>query len=94
MVYWKLYKFTVTEDVAADAGALAGQNSPAQRMIEEVDPETSGFSVHLSPDQGATWQQTHLLEPISLCDKTMSVLLAFRNNTSEKLFLASYALMF
>jgi hypothetical protein len=94
MVYWKLYAFDVTDDVAADYGRLAGYNVPAYRMLEETDQEPAGFSVWLTTDDGANWCQVNLLEPVAFCDKTTSVRLAFRNDTSDKIFLASYALLF
>lgn len=94
MLYWRLYKFTVTEDIAADQGRLAGRNEPALRLIEEVDPETTGFSAYISTDGGANWCRANLLEPLAFCDKTKEVIVAFRNDSNEKLFLASFALMF
>jgi hypothetical protein len=94
MLYWKLYKFSVSHDVAADVGALAGTNEPALRQIEEIDQEPAGFSAYISTDGGANWCHVGLLEPLAFCDKTTKIILAFRNDTSEKLFLASFAVMF
>jgi len=94
MVYWKLYDFTVTQDIAADAGLLAGTNTPALRMLEEMDQEPANFSVWLTTDDGANWCQVRRLEPIAFCDKSTAVRLAFRNDSTSKFFLASYALLF
>jgi len=94
MLYWRLYKFAVTEDVAADAGLLADTNTPALRLIEETDDEPSGFSVYISVNEGTTWCPASLLEPLAFCDKTTTIRIAFRNDTAEKLFLACFALMF
>ncbi len=94
MVYWKLYDFTVTHDVAADAGLLAGTNSPAARMLLETDQEPSNFSVYLTTDDGANWCRVNRLEPVAFCDKTTTVRLAFRNDSASKIFIASYALLF
>lgn len=94
MVYWKLYDFTETHDIAADAGALAGTNEPSLRMLEETDQEPAGFSAWLTTDNGANWCQVGLLEPIAFCDKSTRVRLAFRNDSTSKVFLASYALLF
>jgi len=94
MVYWKLYAFTVTEDIAADAGAHAGVNTPAYRMLSETDPEPADFSVWLTTDDGANWVAVDLLAPMGFCDKTTTVRLAFRNDSSDRIFLASYALLF
>jgi hypothetical protein len=94
MVYWKLYDFDVTHDVAAEAGLLAGTNTPALRYLREVEGVPDDFSVWLTTDEGANWCQVHLLEPIAFCEKTTSVRLAFRNDSSDKIFIASYALLF
>jgi len=94
MVYWTLYGFASSHDVATDAGLYAGYNTPAERKLLEVPPEPSNFSVWLTTDDGANWCQVHLLEPIAFCDKSTTVRLAFRNDSSDKIFLASYALLF
>lgn len=94
MVYWKLLGFSVTEDVAADVGALAGTNEPAVRSVVEVDQEPDGFTAYLSTDDGANWCEVGLMEPVSFCDKSTQVRLAFKNTSSSKVYLASYALMF
>lgn len=92
MVYWHIYSFHVTDDVAADAGRLAGVNVPCERRLQEPGPEN--FSVWLTTDDGANWCEVGLLEPIAFCDKTTTVRLAFRNDTSNRIYLASYALLF
>ena len=96
MVYWKLYDFDETHDIAAEFGANAGTNSPAQRSIEETNQEPADFSVYLTTDDGANWCQVGLLEPVAFCDKTTKVRLAFRNDDvrGRKVFIASYALLF
>lgn len=94
MVYWKLFAFSVSADIAADFGANAGTNSPAQRSIEETDQEPSDFTVFLTTDDGANWCPVGLLEPVAFCSKTTKVRLAFRNDSNQKVFLASFALLF
>jgi len=94
MVFWKLYNFQHTHDVAADAGLLAGTNSPAHRLLEETDQEPNDFSVWLTTDDGSNWCQVNLLEPIAFCEKTTAIRLAFRNDGASKVFLASFALLF
>lgn len=94
MLFWKIYKFTVTDDIAADVGLEAGKNEPALRLIEETDDEPNGFSAYISTDGGVNWCRAGLMEPMAFCEKTTTVLIAFRNDTAEKLFLASFALMF
>lgn len=93
-VYWKVYSFNVTHDIAADLGAHAGKNEPALRKIVEVPQEPTGFSVHLSTNDGAQWCRVGLLENVAFCDRSKRIRLAFRNNTSDKMFLACYAVCF
>ena len=94
LVYWKIYSFSETHDIAADFGLHAGENTPALRSIEEIDQEPANFSVYLTTDDGANWCEVGLLEPVAFCDKTTKVRLAFRNDGSSKIFIASYALLF
>lgn len=94
VVYWKLYGFDVTQDVATDYGAFAGQNDPALRYILETDQEPPGFRVYISPDNGANWCETGLLEPVSFGAKTTSIRLAFRNDGAAKVYLAQFAVLF
>ena len=81
-------------DRFGDIGVHAGKNEPALRLIEETDDEPAGFSAYISTDGGANWCRASLLEPMAFCDKTTKVIVAFRNDTTSKLFLASFALMF
>ena len=96
MVFWKLYDFTIGHDIAGNGGgAHAGVNTPAARLLEETDQEPDDISVFISTDNGANWCQVGLLEPIAFCDKTTTVRLAFMNDSlTDKLFLASFALLF
>lgn len=94
LVFWKLYDFSETHDIAADYGAHAGVNTPAQRTLAETDQEPADFSVYITTDDGANWCQVGLLEPVAFCDKTTKVRLAFRNDGASKVFIASFALLF
>lgn len=95
LVFWKLYAFTVTDDISADFGAQAGKNEPALRMVSEVVTEPADFSAYITTDDGATWTQVGLLEPVTFCDKKKNVRLAFRSDGAvDKVFIANYALLF
>ncbi len=94
MVWWKLYDFDVTHDIASDFGAQAGKNDPALRFVEETDQEPPDFSAYISIDGGANWCLVGLLEPVAFCEKTTSVMLAFKNTGARKIHIASFALMF
>ena len=92
LVYWKLYTFTVTEDVATDWPTPT--NTPALRTVRETDQEPVDFTVYITTDGGANWCEVGLLEPVAFCDKTTKVRLAFRNDGPTKVFLANFALLF
>lgn len=94
MVWWQIYKFQTTEDIASDLGATAGQNEPAIRSILEVDQELSGFQVYISVNDGGTYFPISRLEPIVFCEQANQIRIAFENQTNEKIYLASYALLF
>lgn len=94
MVYWKLFAFRVTEDIAADYGANAGSNEPAIRYLQETAPEPSSFAVYISTDNGSTWSEVGLLEPFEACAPALSVRLAFVNTSRQKRYLTHYALLF
>lgn len=94
MVWWKIYEFSTSHDVASDYGATAGMNKPAIRSIEEIDQEPANFEVHLSIDDGINYTQVGRLEPVAFCVKGTELRLAFRNTGSVKHYLCSYCIMF
>lgn len=94
MLWWKLYDFTVSHDIAADYGAQSGKNEPAIRRVMEMDQEPAGFSAYISINNGATWCPVGLLEPVAFCLKTTKFRLAFKNTGTAKRFLASFAVLF
>jgi len=94
MVYWKILEFSVTEDICADFGVLAGQNTPAIRTVEETDQEPTGLSVYISPDNGMHWCHVGLLEPVAFCAKTTAFRVAFRSSSLDKIYLAHFSVLF
>lgn len=93
MVYWKLLDFDVSHDVRSEFGATAGQNTPAIRRVYEVDQEPTRFFAYISPDDGATWTEVNLLEPVTLTS-TQEFRVAFKNTATAKVFLANFAVLF
>lgn len=89
LVYWKLYDFTFTHDVVTGP-----TNDPAIRSVVEPDQEPDNFKVYISPDNGASWCEVGLLEPMGFCDKTKKIRLAFVNRSASKIYLATYAVLF
>jgi len=95
MVYWKLYGFSTSDDVAGgEVGSVVGVNTPAIRSIEEVNQEPVDFEVYLSIDNGDNWFQVYRLQQIAFCCRATEVRLAFLNKSSTKRYLATYAIMF
>jgi hypothetical protein len=93
-VYWKLYDFNTSTDISSDFGITSGQNDPAIKSIVEVDQEPVGLEVYISSDDGASYKQVGLLEPISFCENSNSIRIAFKNESNQKIYLSSYAVMF
>jgi hypothetical protein len=95
MVWWYIWQFNTTHDVASDYGATLGQNDPAYRNIIEGDQEPAGFDVYISPDNGANWTgPVGRLEPTDLITFNTQVRLAFVNVGSSKIYLAAFAFLF
>ena len=94
MVYWKVYQMTVTDDVMSDYGVLSGTNSPAIKSLTEIDPDLSGFVAAISVDGGIIYQPLSHLTPLSFCIAGTEIRLAFLNTTAEKIYLATYAILF
>jgi len=94
MLYWKLYSFQNSHDVAADFGLLSGSNTPAFRDIHETSEEPSGLSAYISPDNGVHWCSTGYLEPIAFTTKTTAIRLAFKNTGTAKVYLSTFGVLF
>lgn len=89
MLYWKLYDFEHTHDIAH--GTV---NQPCTRSLKEADQEPEGFTAYVSPDNGITWCHAGLLESVAFCNKTKKIRIAFMNTSSRKRFLATFGVMF
>ena len=94
MVWWYIWEFDTTHDVASDYGMTLGQNDPAYRQITEVDQEPGDFYVYISHDNGVTWTPTGRQEPTDLIVFNTQVRLAFVNVGSSKIYLAAFAFLF
>jgi len=94
-LYWKLFDFTTSEDLAGDySNDVVGANTPAIRRIFETDPEPDDLTVYISPDDGIHWCAAGFLEPVAFTVKTTSIRLAFVNRGSSKIYIANFAAMF
>lgn len=94
MVYWKIYGFELSHDVLSDWGIYAGENNPAIKTIREVPQEPPGFVVKLSNDDGNSWKICGNLEHSVFLSNDTRLRLKFENHTSDRIYLASYAIMF
>ena len=94
MIWWQLYDFGTSDDVMSDYGATASQNDPAIRSIYEVDQEPAGLIAYLSNDDGLNYTAVGRLEPVSFCVKGTNLRIAFKNTSSARRYIASYAIFF
>lgn len=95
LVWWYIWEFDTTDDIASDYGATLGLNQPAQRRITEIDQEPSGWEVYISHDNGANWTgPIGRIEPIDMITFNTDVRLCFINRTANRRYLAAYAFMF
>jgi len=94
MVWWQLYEFDTDDDVRSNFGATLGQNDPAYRNIIETDQEPAGLTAYISNDDGVTWVAAARLEPTDLGVFDTAVRIAFVNTSTDKLYLAAYAILF
>lgn len=94
LVYWKVHQIDTSADILSDYGTLSGTNSPAIRSQTEIAQEPSGFSVAISFDDGSTYTPVGLLQSISHCTTTTTLRLAFANTSPDKVYLATYAILF
>lgn len=94
MVYWKLFEFTTSEDITSNYGSTSGLNEPSIKYIVESNQEPVDFEVLLSVDDGSTYYPVGRLEPIAFCNPNVSIRIAFKNESSNKIYVANYAVMF
>lgn len=93
LVWWKIYKFSTTDDVSSTLGKLSGTNTPSLKQVEEIEQELEGFKVFVSADDGLSWTPVKRFVTAKTCDGTL-VKLAFQNFTTEKIYIAAYAVTF
>jgi len=94
MVYWKVYRYSTSQDIMSSFGVFNGINQPAVRSIEEIDQEAPEIVVALSLDDGASFMPVGFLEPLTNCAPSTELRLAFTNTGSDKVYLGAYAVLF
>lgn len=94
LVYWKVHQVDTSADINSDYGIHAGVNEPAIRSLTEIDQETAGFVVAISIDGGSLYEPISHLTPKNFCVSGTEIRLAFLNTSPNKVYLATYALLF
>jgi len=95
LLWWHIWDFDTTDDVASDYGATLGDNTPSYRNITEVDQEPANWDVYISHDNGANWTgPVGRIEPIDMLTFNSDVRLCFINGSTGRRYLAAYAFLF
>lgn len=94
MVFWHIVALSNTHDVSSDYGMSAGDNTPAERRLAEAAHNPSGFTVHLSHDDGGTYTTMSRLVPTDFGSMGTLLRIAFRNTGTSNRYLAGYAIIF
>lgn len=93
LVWWKVFTITTTED-RVDYTSPTGANTPAYRVLREVDQEPTGWEVHLSTNNGGGYQRVSRARPVVGLTPGTDLRLAFVNSGSDSIYLASYVVLY
>ncbi len=94
LVWWKIARTSITEDIVQGFGVTAGLNTPTLKSLQETQPNFPGFHVYASVDDGVSWYECNYLRPRDLVTAGTNFRLAFINEGSEKLYLLGVAVLF
>lgn len=94
LVWWKLATLASTEDVVQGYNFTAGQNTPALRVVQEVQQEPPNFFVYASVDDGVTWREVKYLRPTDLVVPGVLLRLAFVNESNTPYNLLGFVILF
>jgi hypothetical protein len=94
MMWWEIARVATSEDIAHGYGTTAGVNTPALRQLEKIDQEPANLLVYVSVDDGTSWYEAPYLQPTDLVTSGTSLRVAFVNQTSQKLYLTGFAILF
>ena len=89
MVYWRFATLSYTQDISP----VVGQANQASQVYYDLSEPTS-TEVHISVDSGATFTQVNKLESISFATTETDVKLKFVNNSSNKIHLLAFAILY
>lgn len=94
LVWWKVSKMSVTEDIVSGYDMTAGTNEPAIKSYDEYEQEPGDLVVMISNDNGANWSEVNRLEPLDIGSVGSDLQLAFINKGSDKIYLTAFAVLF
>lgn len=94
LVWWKIARAVISEDISHGYLSTAGENSPSLRRLQETAPNFAGFHVYASVDDGVSWYECKYLRPKDLAVAGTNFRLAFINEGSVKIFLLGVAVLF
>ena len=89
MVYWRFATLSYTDDISPVVGQ---DNQPTQLQYDLTEPTNA--EVHISVDNGVTYTQVDKLKSISYPSLETLVKLKFVNNSSNKLHLLAFAILY
>ena len=89
MVYWRFATLSYTDDTSPVVGQA---NQPTQLQYDLTEPTNA--EVHISVDNGVTYTQVDKLKSISYPSLETLVKLKFVNNSSNKLHLLAFAIIY
>ncbi len=97
MLWWKIARFNVSEDVVTSYGGWtpSGTNDPALKYLqEETTQAPAWFEAYVSNDDGVTWYQAYYLEPIDMVNLGTNFRVAFVNNGDSPVQLLGFCALF
>jgi hypothetical protein len=92
MLWWKIARFTTTEDVVQPYGAWA--HSGANERLHEISQAPSTLDAYVSNDNGVTWYQAYYLEPIDMVNLGTQFRVAFVNRGDDPVQLLGFCALF
>ena len=91
-LYWQLQRLETTLDASSDLGRIQGE-VVGQKYLTELSHRPDGFSAYFSVD-GKSFCKVGLLEPVQPCDRLDRAVLAFRNDSGQRINVVHYGLFF
>lgn len=91
-LFWKVVHKTFTQDKTPVDTYAPNVNEPTALRYEEVDPNL--FSVYITNNGGATYEEVSNLQPVSFSVLTQNVTIAFVNRSNRDAYILTYGIMY